>query len=203
MKKSMNNKGDQCPLNKKALIVLKTYENGAYFQYKELQRRLLDLFETLPLNRLGNSGIYFQEEDYSHITKLQLLKKTNQLNNNKLLKIAKPNIYFPKKTIQFIPPSNKIMGLSTRNGIFSHCKPYSQYTNTMMISSQSKSKDKTIKLTNHQSKKKSCKLTLKIKTKNTLPEIGFVLNTHSNKNSNKHRKIIKHFKAKSDISFLY
>ena len=47
-------------------------EHGAHFKYSDLFSRLLDLFTTLPKERLGYKGMLFQEET----------KSTNELPNN-------------------------------------------------------------------------------------------------------------------------
>ena len=42
---------------------VKKYEYGAYFRVKDLFTKLLDLIEVIPVDRLGNDGIYFQTEN--------------------------------------------------------------------------------------------------------------------------------------------
>ena len=41
----------------------KQYEYGAYFKTQDLFSKLLDLVNTLPVDRLGKNGIYFQKEN--------------------------------------------------------------------------------------------------------------------------------------------
>lgn len=190
---------EKCLTNKKLPLIVKTYENGSYFKYSELQRRLLNLFETLPLDRLGNLGIYFQEEDCTHVLKLKLLEN-NQINNNKLLKIIKPNIYSPKKTIQFIPPINKMFILSQRNEINTHRKPFTQDSHTI-TNSDSKVKNTTLKLMNYRSKIGVSRLCYKLNN-DKLPEIIPVQNAHSSHCIKKNKKIIKYFQANSHLFYL-
>ena len=40
----------------------KQFEHGAHFEYISLFKSLMELMPSLPLTRLGNQGIYFQEE---------------------------------------------------------------------------------------------------------------------------------------------
>ena len=40
---------------------VKKYEYGAYFRVKDLFTKLLDLIEVIPVDRLGNDGIYFEK----------------------------------------------------------------------------------------------------------------------------------------------
>ena len=40
------------------------FEHGAYFEYISLFKSLMELMPSLPLARLGNQGVYFQEEDH-------------------------------------------------------------------------------------------------------------------------------------------
>ena len=46
----------------------KKFEHGAHFEYISLFKSLMDLMPTLPLNRLGNKGVYFQEEEKRQLT---------------------------------------------------------------------------------------------------------------------------------------
>lgn len=82
------------------------YEHGAHFKYSDLQRKLLDLVETIPLDRLGINGIYFQEDDNEEQDKPSISYKSEPNIRNGLsilkLKSLKPTMYTPKKTIQFL-----------------------------------------------------------------------------------------------------
>lgn len=42
---------------------VKFYEHGAHFKFKDLHKSLLGLMMTLPTNRLGNHGKYFNNDD--------------------------------------------------------------------------------------------------------------------------------------------
>ena len=56
-----------------------TYENGAHFKYINLYKSLIDLVNILPSERLGNDGIYFEEDEKEN---KDINKKINDNNNN-------------------------------------------------------------------------------------------------------------------------
>ena len=65
-----------------------TYEFGAYFKYKDLFKRLLDLMTVLPNDRIDNKEIYFQTEQNSkNINQNILFNLRNQ--KNKIIKNIK------------------------------------------------------------------------------------------------------------------
>ena len=79
----------------------RTYEHGAYFKSQYLFTKLLDLIETLPVERLGNEGVYFQSENNENNIVNIRKTVTCQL---KLPKIS--NIFSPHKSkeIQYTSP---------------------------------------------------------------------------------------------------
>lgn len=77
----------------------RTYEHGAYFKSHELFTKLLDLIETLPIERLGNEGVYFQNENNEN--NIVNIKKTVTC-QLKLPKIS--NIFSPNKRIDYSSP---------------------------------------------------------------------------------------------------
>ena len=64
----------------------KTYEHGAYFKYQDLYKSLLDLMTILPSDRIGNKGVYIQNNNESHIINqnviIKLRKQKNKMMNN-------------------------------------------------------------------------------------------------------------------------
>ena len=56
-----------------------TYENGAHFKYIDLYKALINLVNTLPSERLGNDGIYFEEDEKEN---KDFNKTVNYYNNN-------------------------------------------------------------------------------------------------------------------------
>lgn len=77
----------------------RTYEHGAYFKSHELFTKLLDLIETLPIERLGNEGVYFQKENNENNIVNIRKTVTCQL---KLPKIS--NIFSPNKRNDYSSP---------------------------------------------------------------------------------------------------
>jgi len=60
------------------------YENGAHFKYTDLYSALINLYNTLPKERLGRNGIYFIENENSKIKEREnklILSFSNQKNN--------------------------------------------------------------------------------------------------------------------------
>lgn len=51
------------------------FEHGAHFEYFSLFKSLLDLIPTMPVDRLGNKGVYFQDEQPNPSTKVGINKK--------------------------------------------------------------------------------------------------------------------------------
>lgn len=124
------------------------FEHGAHFKYRDLQRKLLDLVETFPLERLGNNGIYFQEEDEKEIEKPSSYFKSepnvrqNAFSILKSLRLStKPVMYTPKKTIQFIQKDK--MKMNTKQAFSDYTKknnstiPLFHYNNTIAINKSS------------------------------------------------------------------
>lgn len=125
------------------------FEHGAHFKYRDLQRKLLDLVETFPFERLGNNGIYFQEEeDEKEIEKpTSCLKSEPNVRHNafsilKSLRLStKPVMYTPKKTIQFIQKDK--MKMNTKQAFSDYTKknnstiPLFHYNNTIAINKSS------------------------------------------------------------------
>ncbi len=60
-----------------------TYENGAHFKYINLYKALIDLVNILPSERLGNDGIYFEEDEKENKDFNKTLNYNN--NNNEIL----------------------------------------------------------------------------------------------------------------------
>ena len=52
------------------------FEHGAHFEYFSLFKSLLDLIPTMPIDRLGNKGVYFQDEQPNPSTKVGPNKKS-------------------------------------------------------------------------------------------------------------------------------
>jgi hypothetical protein len=73
------------------------YENGAHFKYINLYSKLLLLYSTLPLERLGNQGVYFQEE-----------KESNPYSKSKLI-LPKHYTYTPNTNSRNITESSSIL----------------------------------------------------------------------------------------------
>ena len=61
---------------------VKKYEYGAYFRVKDLFTKLLDLIEVIPVDRLGNDGIYFQTENNEPVKSFE---KTRTINMRKTI----------------------------------------------------------------------------------------------------------------------
>lgn len=61
---------------------VKKYEYGAYFRAKDLFTKLLDLIEIIPVERLGNDGIYFQTEKKEPVKNFE---KTRTINIRKTM----------------------------------------------------------------------------------------------------------------------
>lgn len=76
----------------------RTYEHGAYFKSHDLFTKLLDLIETLPVERLGNEGVYFQSENNENNIRKTV---TCQLKLPKISNIFSPN---KSKEIQYTSP---------------------------------------------------------------------------------------------------
>lgn len=77
----------------------RTYEHGAYFKSHDLFTKLLDLIETLPVERLGNDGVYFQKENNDKITENNVNIRKTLTFPSKLPKIY--STFSPKKNISF------------------------------------------------------------------------------------------------------
>lgn len=64
----------------------KTYEHGAFFKYQDLYKRLLDLMTILPSDRIGDKGVYIQNNNESHIINpnviIKLREKKNKIMNH-------------------------------------------------------------------------------------------------------------------------
>ena len=94
--------------NKNHKEEVKVYEHGAHFKHMDLFKELVNLVSTLPAERLGNNGIYFQKEDED--------ENKNNINSKKpkplYLKILNNKIKLddsnPKTQIncQFTPKNN-------------------------------------------------------------------------------------------------
>ena len=70
------------------------YEFGAHFKYLDLYTSLINLYNILPSERLGNNGIYFQEEENNY---KGLSNNTNFVKKIKIsLNKNKNKFYFPK-----------------------------------------------------------------------------------------------------------
>ena len=80
------------------------FEHGAHFKYMDLFKSLVDLVSVLPSQRLGNNGVYFQDdEDRQNILKKETIQKIRS--NKTLLHITLPKAmrqspmkYTPKNT---------------------------------------------------------------------------------------------------------
>ena len=79
----------------------RTYEHGAYFKSHDLFTKLLDLIETLPVERLGNEGVYFQSENNENNIVNIRKTVTCQLKLPKISNIFSPN---KSKEIQYTSP---------------------------------------------------------------------------------------------------
>lgn len=105
----------------------KIFEHGAHFKYMDLFKSLVELVSILPSERLGNNGIYFQDDEEKHnILKKETLQKIRS--NKTLLHITLPKAmkhspmkYTPKNTsttIKFgelkMPPMNSGFRMNTR-----------------------------------------------------------------------------------------
>lgn len=77
-------------------------EHGAHFKYSDLFSRLLDLFTTLPKERIGYNGMLFQEETKS-------INETPNNINTQLPFLIENSTYSKQisKSRNFIPPDNK------------------------------------------------------------------------------------------------
>lgn len=63
----------------------KTYEHGAFFKYQDLYKRLLDLMTILPSDRIGDKGVYIQNNNESHIINQDVIIKLKE-QKNKIVK---------------------------------------------------------------------------------------------------------------------
>ena len=90
----------------------RTYEHGAYFKSHDLFTKLLDLIETLPVDRLGNNGVYFQYDNKDEQFEKSVNIRKTLTCPSKLPKLF--STFSPKKTvsIQYASPKMK-----------SNCKP--------------------------------------------------------------------------------
>lgn len=75
------------------------YENGAHFKYMTLFNRLVELIQTLPISRLGNNGVYFQESDCQIIKSINIkpgpiVSNYMGLVNRKKNKSSQRKVYF-------------------------------------------------------------------------------------------------------------
>lgn len=80
-------------------------EHGAHFKYSDLFSKLLDLFTSLPKERIGYNGMLFQEQTKSNTETL-----TNNINTNIPLPILIENSTYSKQILKsrnFISQHNK------------------------------------------------------------------------------------------------
>ena len=85
----------------------RTYEHGAYFKSHDLFTKLLDLIETLPVDRLGNNGVYFQYDNKDEQFEKSVNIRKTLTCPSKLPKIF--STFSPKKnvSIQYASPKMK------------------------------------------------------------------------------------------------
>lgn len=79
----------------------KLYEHGAHFKYIDLFKSLVDLVSVLPSERLGNNGVYFQDDEEKHtILNKERIQKIRS--NKTLLHITLPKA-MTKSPIKYTP----------------------------------------------------------------------------------------------------
>lgn len=85
----------------------RTYEHGAYFKSHDLFTKLLDLIEILPVERLGNNGVYFQYDNKDEQFEKSVNIRKTLTCPSKLPKIF--STFSPKKniSIQYASPKMK------------------------------------------------------------------------------------------------
>lgn len=100
---------------KKVKEAPKQYEYGAYFKTQDLFAKLLDLVNTLPVDRLGKNGIYFQKE---HIEPNPIIFHFEKVEDNTVKNKSSTGIFsFPPITRVFSPQKSKtIQFTSPRQG---------------------------------------------------------------------------------------
>lgn len=145
---------------------LKLFEHGAHFKHMDLFRELVNLVSTLPAERLGNNGIYFQKEDEdennnkNNITKKRSLK----ILTNKI-RLDEPNKI--RTNCQFTPKNNN----SKFSNNFEEFKIFNKFNNGAL----------------NNGFQENCKLKLKSKKSSNhilkLPTIYNLSNNNSNANN--------------------
>ena len=94
----------------------KQYEYGAYFKTQDLFSKLLDLVNTLPVDRLGKNGIYFQKEHTEqnptifHFEKAEDITVKNKSSTGIFSFPPITRVFSPQKskTIKFTSPKQRI-----------------------------------------------------------------------------------------------
>lgn len=86
---------------------VKKYEYGAYFRVKDLFTKLLDLIEVIPVDRLGNDGVYFQTENNEPV---KTFEKTRTIKIRKTMTCQTP---YKRDFVDSFPKKCKTMKFSS------------------------------------------------------------------------------------------